>query len=109
MSTTSLKGLADDLLDAIRGASSGRSAKLVYGGRARALSQTMIAIAAGRGLDGHEALARRSGRPRGRVRLLSGQHSLEGVTRDFMVIPPATHSVLAVEDSVILPAVAKRR
>jgi quercetin dioxygenase-like cupin family protein len=110
MGPTSLTALADELLDAARGASSGRSAHLVYGGPARALSQTVVAIAAGRALDEHDnpgeatvtVLA-------GRVRLASGQDSMEGVTGELLVIPEAKHSLLALEDSAVLLTVTKRR
>ena len=55
MDTISLAALADEQLDKARAASSGRSAHTVYGGHEHALRQTLIALAAGRGLDEHES------------------------------------------------------
>lgn len=51
----SLHQLADEQLTAAKAASSGRSAQTVYGGRGRTLRQTVLAMAAGHGLDEHES------------------------------------------------------
>ncbi len=53
METTSLTKLAAAELDAARAASSGRSAKTVYGGREHLLRQTLIALKAGEMLAEH--------------------------------------------------------
>ncbi|PRC50199.1 cupin, partial [Mycobacterium sp. ITM-2017-0098] len=51
----SLRGLADEQLDAARGARAGRAAHTVYGGREHALRQTVLALAEGNRLDDHES------------------------------------------------------
>ena len=45
---------------------------------------------------------------RGRVRLTSGDTSWDGRSGDLVAVPPARHSLLAVEDAAILLTVAKR-
>jgi len=109
MQKASLTALAREQLKVARDASSGRSARTVFGGHEHVLRQTVIALAAGHGLDEHvnpgEAtvfvLA-------GRVRLTSGEAAWEGSPGDLLTVPDAPHSLDAVEDSAVLLTVAKR-
>lgn len=45
---------------------------------------------------------------RGRVRLTSGGNSWEGHSGDLITVPPARHSLQAIEDAAVLLTVAKR-
>ena len=54
MEKSSLTALARQQLKIARQASSGRSAKTVYGGHEHVLRQTLIALAAGHRLDEHD-------------------------------------------------------
>ncbi|MDQ3359773.1 MAG: LuxR family transcriptional regulator, partial [Actinomycetota bacterium] len=44
---------------------------------------------------------------RGRVRLLAGEVSWDGIAGDLLIIPDARHSLQALEDSAVLLTVAK--
>jgi quercetin dioxygenase-like cupin family protein len=108
---TSLTDLADDQLATARDASSGRSARTVYGGHDRTLRQTLIALAAGRGLDEHENPGEATVHVlRGRVRLAAagGDAGVIGAAGDLLVVPDARHTLDALEDSAILLTVAMK-
>jgi len=108
MEKLSLDALARaQLADAGR-ASSGRSAKTVYGGHERVLRQTVVALAAGRSMAEHENPGEATLQVlHGRVRLRSGEVAWEGRRGDLIVVPEAAHSLDAVEDAVVLLTVAK--
>lgn len=103
MTNTSLTALAREQLELARAASSGRSAHTVFGGQGRSLRQTMIALKAGSRLGEHS-------NPRdatvhvlhGRVRVEAGDATWEGASGHLLVVPQATHSLLALEDAVVL-------
>ena len=103
MQTSSLSTLADEHLATARGASSGRSAHTVYGGRERTLRQTLIALTAGNQLDEHENPGEATLQVlRGRVRLLTGD-----AAGDLVIVPDARHTLQALEDAAVLLTVAK--
>ena len=110
MQKTSLIALARHELNEARGASSGRSAKTVFGGHEHQLRQTVMALRAGESMGEHEnpgeATLQVLG---GRVLLKSGDVSWNGSPGDLMTIPDARHSLEAVEDSAVLLTVAVGR
>lgn len=110
MQKTSLIALARHELGQAREASSGRSAKTVYGGHEHQLRQTVMALRAGESLTEHENPGEATLQVLdGRVLLRSGDVSWNGSPGDLMTIPDGRHSLDAVEDSVILLTVVKRR
>ena len=104
----SLDAVAREQLKIAGAASSGRSAETVYGGHERVLRQTLMALTAGTNMAEHE----NPGEATllvvlGRVQLSSGKDRWVGRPGDLIVIPPARHSVEALEDSAVLLSVAK--
>ncbi len=103
MNKHALTALVREQLEAARRSSAGRSAVTVYGGHEKALRQTVIALRAGTRLDEHEnpgdatvhVLA-------GRVTLVSGPDSWEGSAGDLILVPPARHSLVALQDAAVL-------
>ena len=109
MNNTSLTALAREQLKLAKAATSGRSARTVFGGREHVLRQTMIALAAGRTLEDHPNPGEATLQVlHGRVRLKAGDESWEGATGHLIDIPQANHSVEAIEDAVFLLTVALR-
>jgi quercetin dioxygenase-like cupin family protein len=89
-------------------ASSGRSAHTVYGGHEHVLRQTVLALTAGSSQDEHENPGEATVHVlRGRVRLTAGGQSWEGRDGDLLIVPDASHSLRALEDSAVLLTVAK--
>ena len=109
MQKLSLQALAREQQSHASTASSGRSARTVYGGHESALRQTVIALTAGSSMADHDnpgdatifVLA-------GRVRLTADDVTWEARPGDLLLIPHARHSVLAVEDAAILLSAAAR-
>ncbi len=109
MENTSLTALAREQLEAARAASSGRSARTVYGGHEHTLRQTVIALAKGQELDEHENPGEATVHVlHGRVRLVAGDSSWRGAVGHLMTVPDARHSLVAEEDSVVLLTTAMR-
>ena len=109
MQKLSLVAQTRQQLETARTASSGRSAKTVYGGHERILRQTVIALASGQQLNEHENPGEATVHVlHGRVRLAAGDVSWEGSPGDLLVVPEESHSLLALEDAAILLTVAKR-
>ncbi|MDF2712813.1 MAG: LuxR family transcriptional regulator [Nonomuraea muscovyensis] len=109
MQTISLDTLADEHLAAAREAASGRSARTVHGGHDHSLRQTLLALAAGRGLDEHESPGEATLQVlRGRVRLATREDAWEGSAGEYVVIPAERHSLTAIDDSAVLLTVAVR-
>lgn len=109
MSVTSLEALGQEQLELARQASSGRSARSVYGGREHTIKHTLIALCAGHGLSEHanpgEATVHVLS---GRVRLTAGDSVWDGQSGQLIVVPQETHSLHALEDSVVLLTTASR-
>ena len=109
MTNTSLTALAREQLEIATAATSGRSARTVFGGQGHSLRQTMVALAAGRKLDEHSNPGEATVHVlHGRVRLEAGDASWEGASGHLIVVPDAAHSLLAIEDAVILLTVVNR-
>ena len=109
MDPVHLPSLADELLAAAREASSGRAGRSIRSGRDAALRQTVMGLAAGRGLDEHEANGEATLQVlRGSVRLRWGSESVELAEGDVVDIPDARHAVDALTDAVVLLTVAVR-
>lgn len=107
---SSLTALVRQQLELARQASSGRSAHTVFGGHEHVLRQTLVALAAGHGLDEHESPGEATLHVlHGRVRLSAGDLGWEGSPGDLLVIPDARHALDALEDSAVLLTVAVRR
>jgi quercetin dioxygenase-like cupin family protein len=110
MQKTSLIALARHELTHAREATSGRSAKTVFGGHEHQLRQTVMALRAGEGMAEHENPGEATLQVLdGRVLLKSGDASWNGSPGDLMTLPEGRHSLDAVEDSVILLTVVKTR
>ncbi|MHA6783331.1 cupin domain-containing protein [Pseudonocardia saturnea] len=106
---SSLTALARHQLELACHAASGRSAHTVFGGHEHVLRQTLIALAAGYGLDEHESPGEATLHVlHGRVRLNAGDVSWEGSPGDLLAIPDSLHSLDALEDSAVLLTVAVR-
>ncbi|QNK81169.1 cupin domain-containing protein [Nakamurella sp. PAMC28650] len=103
MHKLSLQALAREQLSLAATATSGRSARTVYGGHEHVMRQTVIALTAGQSLSEHEnpgdatilVLS-------GRVRLTSGTVDWEARQGDLLLVPSARHSLLAIEDATVL-------
>ncbi len=110
MQKTSLIALARHELQQAMTASSGRSAKTVFGGHEHQLRQTVMALRAGETLSEHENPGEATIHVLvGRVLLRSGDVSWNGSVGDLLTIPDGLHSLDATEDSVILLTVVKTR
>ena len=110
MEKFSLTALAREHLDRARAASSGRSATTVFGGHEHLLRQTVVALAQGHSLSEHDNPGEATVHVlAGRVRLVADETSWEGRAGDLLVVPPASHSLHAIEASAILLTVAKPR
>ncbi|NMH99156.1 cupin domain-containing protein [Pseudonocardia acidicola] len=108
MRKLSLDALAREQAAKAAAASSGRSAHTVFGGHEQVLRQTLIALTADTSPHEHESPGEATVHVlRGRVRLVSGDEAWEGRQGDLLIIPPARHSLQAMEDAVVLLTVAK--
>ncbi|MFV0494351.1 cupin domain-containing protein [Mycobacterium sp.] len=108
MESVSLTGLAAEKLAEAAKAHSGRAAHTVHGGHTHQLRQTVLALLAGHELAEHDSPGEATLQVlRGHVRLTAGDDAWDGKTGDLVPIPPVRHSLLAVEDSVILLTVVK--
>ena len=109
MQRESLPELSQQHLAIAREASSGRSAHTIHGGHDQVLRQTLIALAAGQGLDEHESPGEATLQVlQGRVALVAGDARAEGETGDLLPIPDERHSLEALEDAVVLLTVVKQ-
>ncbi|MET0863793.1 MAG: cupin domain-containing protein [Nakamurella sp.] len=108
MQKMSLQALAREQHELAAGASSGRSARTVWGGHEHVLRQTVIALTANSAMSEHENPGEATVQViSGRVRLDAGGNHWEGRQGDLLFMPPGRHSLLALEDAVVLLTVAK--
>jgi len=110
MQKTSLTALARTELRAALEASSGRSARTIYGGHEHLLRQTLVALRAGQVMAEHENPGESTIQVlHGRVRIDADGESWTLWTGDLMTVPDARHGLEALEDSTVLLTVVKRR
>ena len=108
MQKFSLDALAREHLERAAAASAGRSAETVYGGHEHALRHTLVALTAGNELSEHDNPGEATVLVlRGRVRLVSGADSWDGMPGDLLVVPRARHSLEALEDAAIVLTTAR--
>ncbi|WP_327425526.1 cupin domain-containing protein (plasmid) [Streptomyces sp. NBC_01527] len=108
MQKLSLDARIREHLERAAASSTGRSAETLYGGHEHTLRQTLIALRAGTTLAEHENPGEATVLVlRGRVRLHSGDETWEGMAGDLLLVPPARHSLEALEDAAALLTVAK--
>ncbi|MFD5650567.1 cupin domain-containing protein [Streptomyces sp. NPDC127039] len=108
MQKLSLDARVREHLERAAASPTGRSAETVYGGHEHTLRQTLIALRAGTTLSEHESPGEATVLVlRGRVRLHSGDEAWDGMAGDLLLVPPARHSLEALEDAAALLTVAK--
>jgi quercetin dioxygenase-like cupin family protein len=108
MQKMSLQALAREQQELAATATSGRSARTVWGGHEHVLRQTLIALTANSSMSEHENPGEATIQViTGRVRLDANGDQWEGRQGDLLFMPPDRHSLVALEDAVVLLTVAK--
>ncbi|HKR71235.1 MAG TPA: cupin domain-containing protein [Streptosporangiaceae bacterium] len=109
MQKLSLDALARELLEKAAGTAVGRASRTVVGGHEKVLRQTVIAMTKDTALTEHANPGEASVHVlRGRVRLIAGNDTWDGRDGDLLIIPDASHSLKALQNSAVLLTVAKR-
>jgi len=108
MQKLSLDARIREHLERAAASPTGRSAETVHCGQVHVLRQTLIALRGGTALAEHENPGEATVLVlRGRVRLLSCGEACEGMSGDLLIVPPARHSMEALEDAAVLLTVVK--
>lgn len=103
MDAISLIALADEQLTAAYASSSGRSSHVLHRSDRRALRQIVLALVGGRSLGEHDSAGEATLQVLiGRVRLSTGDDSVEAAAGDQVAIPRSRHDLTAIEDCVVL-------
>jgi quercetin dioxygenase-like cupin family protein len=103
MDGVSLTAVGDEQMAIARGLSSGRAAQTIFGGHEHFLRQTVIALVGGRETSVHRSPGEATLQVlQGQIKVTAGDATWEGAIGDFVIVPAGTHSVLAVEDAVML-------
>ncbi len=111
MQKFSIDAIARQQLNAARQSPAARAATTVVGGHEHALRQTILALLADATLAEHNNPGEATLYVlSGRVTLATDGDNWDARTGDMLIIPPARHTVRAVEDStVLLTAVPRNR
>jgi quercetin dioxygenase-like cupin family protein len=105
---TSLDTLIHEHLRLAASSPAGRSIAPLPTGQRGLLTQHLVALRAGSGLPDHENPGDATVLVlRGQVKLRTGANSWTGATGDLLVVPPARHSLEAIEEAVVLLSVVK--
>lgn len=108
MQKFSMQAIAREQLRRAATDSSGRAAVTVVGGHEHILRQTVVALTAGAILAEHENPDEATLHVLiGRIQLTAGADTWDGRPGDLLIIPPARHSVTALDDAAVLLTVAK--
>jgi quercetin dioxygenase-like cupin family protein len=108
MESVSLTDVATEQLTLARQAHSGRASHTIHGGHALELRQTVVALASGHELAEHESPGEATLQVlEGRVRLTAGDDTWEGTAGDYVTIPSRRHSLLSLQDAVVVLTVVK--
>jgi quercetin dioxygenase-like cupin family protein len=108
MEKWSLAALADGLLGHALTASSRRSMRTIHGGPPHRLLQSVIALARGQRLYEHDNQGEVTVQVlRGRVRMVAGAEKTDASAGQLLIVPHARHTVVAVEDAVLLRTAVK--
>ncbi|MEV4060096.1 LuxR family transcriptional regulator [Nonomuraea dietziae] len=108
MTKVSLTALGHQLLTHAREADRGRSATTVHGGHDRSLRQTVMALRQGEHIHENEHPGEVTVHVlRGRVRLVAGPDSWDGLPGDLLVMPERRHRLEAVEHCAFLFTTAR--
>jgi quercetin dioxygenase-like cupin family protein len=106
----SLDATAREQLAAAHRTDAKRAASTVVGGHEHAMRQTVVALLAGASLSEHENPGEASLYViTGRVELVAGDDHWSARAGDLVEIPPARHTLQALEDSAVLLTAVPRR
>ncbi len=105
--TVDLAQLGEEVLQAARDSSAGRSARALLRGPGAGLTQTMLALTAGQRLDEHESPGVATLHVlQGRIDLLAGGQTYPLSAGQWRPIPAMRHSVESHDDAVVLLSVS---
>lgn len=108
MQKISLQAMAREQQVLAAAASSGRSARTVWGGHEHILSQTIIALTTDSAIAETENVNETTVQVlTGRVRMEAGANHWDAREGDLLFMPSGRHSLVALADAVVLLTVAK--